>query len=118
MMASARPFRATILACLFPFPIAAALIALAAPALAAGDRALGEYLSAECVACHQLGGRHQGIPPIVAWPQEPFVAAMNAYKLKERPNPVMQTIAARLTDEEVAALAAYFGSLPAPPAAQ
>jgi cytochrome c553 len=29
---------------------------------------------------------------------------------------VMQTIAARLSDEEIAALAAYFGSLPAPPA--
>ena len=92
------------------------MLALAGPALAAGDRALGEYLSAECVACHQLSGRFQGIPPIVAWPEEAFVAAMNAYRLKERPNPVMQTIAGRLTDEEIAALAAYFGSLPAPPA--
>jgi cytochrome c len=41
---------------------------------------------------------------------------MNGYRLKVRPNPVMQTIAARLSDEEIAALAAYFGSLPAPPA--
>ena len=95
---------------------AALLACLAAPALAAGDRAFGEYLSAECVACHQLTGRYQGIPPIVAWPEETFVAVMNGYRLRVRPNPVMQTIAARLSDEEIAALAAYFGSLPAPPA--
>ena len=99
-----------------PAAAAALLAALTAPARAAGDRALGEYLSAECVACHQLTGRYQGIPPIVAWPEETFVAAMNEYKLRRRANPVMQTIAARLSDEEIAALAAYFGSLPAPPA--
>ena len=94
------------------FLIAAALV-LAGPALA-GDRALGEYLASECVACHRPGGRSQGIPPIVGWPEDAFVAAMNAYRVKERPNPVMQTIAGRLTDEEIAALAAYFGALPAP----
>jgi len=33
---------------------------------------------------------------------------MNAYKDKQRENPVMQTIAARLAVEEIAALAAYF----------
>ena len=32
---------------------------------------------------------------------------MNGYRLRLRPNPVMQTIAARLSDEEIAALAAY-----------
>ena len=94
---------------------AALLAALTVPALGA-DRAFGEYLSSECVACHQLSGRYQGIPPILAWPEETFVAVMNEYKLRRRPNPVMQTIAARLSDEEIAALAAYFGSLPAPPA--
>jgi cytochrome c553 len=85
---------------------------------AKGDRAFGEYLSAECVTCHQLTGRFSGIPPIVGWPEETFVAVMNEYKLKARPNPVMQTLAGRLSDKEIAALAAYFGSLPAQPAAQ
>lgn len=114
MMPPNRAFRAIAVAAPSPSLIAAALVALASPALAAGDRALGEYLSSECVTCHQLSGRFQGIPPIVAWPEETFVAAMNEYRLKQRPNPVMQTIAARLTNEEIAALAAYFGSLPAP----
>ena len=41
-------------------------------AAAAGDRALGEYLSSECVTCHQLSGRYQGIPPIVGWPEPSF----------------------------------------------
>jgi len=95
---------------------AALLACIAAPALAAGDRAFGEHLASECVACHQLSGRYQGIPPILAWPEETFVVVMNEYKLRRRANPVMQTIAARLSDEEIAALAAYFGSLPAPPA--
>ena len=32
---------------------------------AAGDRELGEYLSSECVTCHQLSGQFDGIPSIV-----------------------------------------------------
>ena len=83
----------------------------AVPAAAQGDRALGEYLSSECVTCHQLSGRYQGIPPIIGWPETSFVAIMNEYRDKRRSNPVMQTIAAKLSNEEVAALAAYFGSV-------
>jgi cytochrome c len=33
---------------------------------------------------------------------------MHAYKNKQRNHPVMQMIAGRLNDEEIAALAAYF----------
>lgn len=84
----------------------------AAPAHAAGDPALGAYLASECTACHQLSGRSAGgIPPIVGWPEQQFLAALDSYGRKQRDNPVMQTIAARLSREEMAALAAYFGSL-------
>ena len=82
-----------------------------APAQAEGDRALGEYLSSECVTCHQLTGRYQGIPPIVGWPEASFIEIMNEYREKRRSNPVMQTIAGKFSNEEVAALAAYFGSV-------
>ncbi len=82
-----------------------------------GDRAFGEYLASECVTCHQPSGQFSGIPPIVGWPDESFVAVMNEYRHKKRENPVMQTIAARLSDEEIAALAAYFGSLTLKPKA-
>jgi cytochrome c553 len=87
------------------------LIAFTGSASAAGDRALGEYLSSECVTCHQISGRHQGIPPIIGWPEQSFVEIMDEYRSKRRANPVMQTIAGKFTAEEIAALAAYFGSL-------
>lgn len=76
-----------------------------------GDRELGEYLSAECVTCHQLSGKFEGIPPIVGWPDESFFEILSLYKNKERENAVMRNIAAKFSDEEIAALAAYFGSL-------
>jgi cytochrome c553 len=77
----------------------------------AADMALGEYLSSECVTCHQLSGNYAGIRPIVGWPEPLFIKTIGEYRQKKRDNPIMQTIAGRLTDEEVAALAAYFGSL-------
>lgn len=73
-----------------------------------GDRDYGEYLSSECKTCHQTDGSDQGIPSIALWPEEDFVIAMHAYKQKLRPHPVMQMMANRLSDEEIAALAAYF----------
>lgn len=76
-----------------------------------GDPEYGEYLGSECQACHQRDGSDQGIPSITLWPEEDFVVAMHAYKQKLRPHPVMQMMAGRLSDEEIAALAAYFGSL-------
>jgi cytochrome c553 len=96
----------------------AAALPMTSAAQGKGDRAFGEHLSAECVTCHQPTGRFAGIPPIVGWPEDTFVAVMNEYRLKQRPNPVMQTLAGRLSNEEIAALAAYFGSLPPRPATQ
>ena len=80
-----------------------------------GDRELGEYLSSMCVACHQLSGKVAGgIPAIIAWPDEQFVAVIQSYKDGTRDNETMRTISHRLSQEEIEALAAYFGSLPAP----
>ncbi|KIC17655.1 c-type cytochrome [Leisingera sp. ANG-Vp] len=76
-----------------------------------GDRDYGEYLSSECTTCHQTDGDYDGIPSVIGWPKEDFVIAMHAYKRKIRPHPVMQMMAGRLSDEEIAALAAYFGAL-------
>jgi cytochrome c553 len=80
----------------------------------AGDKELGKHLSSECVSCHQLSGRVvAGVPAIVGIDQESFRAMMESYRRKERPNQVMQSIAAKFTDEEIAALAAFFGGLKA-----
>lgn len=83
---------------------------LASDCWAAGDKELGQYLSAECVTCHRVSGPPaQGIPQILGWPEDQFIAVMTAYKEKQRDNPVMQTVASRLTADDIAALAAFFG---------
>ena len=74
----------------------------------AGDRDYGEYLASECTTCHQADGSDEGMPSITGWPAEDFVVAMHAYKVKHRPHPVMQMMAGKLSDEEIASLAAYF----------
>jgi len=76
-----------------------------------GDPEYGEYLSSDCKTCHQVSGAADGIPAITGWLEEDFVIALHAYKQKLRPHPVMQMMAARLSDEEIAALAAYFKGL-------
>lgn len=76
-----------------------------------GDPEYGAYLSSECSTCHQKDGTDQGIPSITRWPAEDFVAAMHAYKERLRPHPVMQMMASRLSNDEIAALAAYFATL-------
>lgn len=75
-----------------------------------GDPDYGEYLSTECTTCHQIDGDYDGIPVITGWYEEDFVLAMHAYKQGIRPHPVMKMMASRLSDEEIAALASYFGA--------
>jgi cytochrome c553 len=99
--AAACPIKVTGLAALL-------VIGLARPLLAA-DAALGEYLSSECVGCHQAtGATAGGVPSIVGLPRNAFVNALKAYKTGQRDSDVMRNIAARLSDEEMEALAAYF----------
>ncbi len=76
-----------------------------------GDVEYGEYLGSSCVTCHQIDGTDQGLPPITGWPNAAFVTVMHAYKNKHRDNSVMQQHAGALSNEEIAALAAYFESV-------
>ncbi|MEW7008684.1 MULTISPECIES: c-type cytochrome [unclassified Lentilitoribacter] len=76
-----------------------------------GDVEYGEYLSGECVTCHQISGEVDGIPAIVGWPTDSFIYAMFEYKHDQREHLVMNTISKRLNDEELAALAAYFETI-------
>lgn len=72
---------------------------------------MGAYLAGECFTCHRRDGQDKGIPSIVGWPVEHFVAALQSYRQKDRANPVMQAIAAQLSEQEMRALAAFFYSL-------
>ncbi|WP_114966699.1 c-type cytochrome [Alkalilacustris brevis] len=76
-----------------------------------GDREYGQFLASECTTCHQRGGAAQGIPSITNWPEERFVVAMHAYRQGLRPHDVMQSVARRLDDEQIAALASYFATI-------
>ncbi|MFZ5964940.1 c-type cytochrome [Thalassococcus sp. BH17M4-6] len=75
-----------------------------------GDPEYGEYLGGECTTCHQLEA-YDGIPPLAGLDKEHFILAMLEYRQKLRENAAMQLVAGRLSDEEIAALAAYFKEL-------
>lgn len=84
------------------------------PALAQtnpGDPEYGAYLASGCLSCHLRDDSDQGIPAITGWPVQDFVLAMQEFRQKQRPDPTMQVMAARLTDQDIAALAAFFASL-------
>ncbi len=91
--------------------LALGALRLATPASAA-DKAYGQYLSSECVTCHRDDGQDNGIPSIVGWPADQFLAVLMSYKVKDRPNPVMQAITGRLSLQDMEALALYYNSLP------
>jgi len=79
------------------------------PAVADELYDLGEYLSGDCTACHQLKGQSEGIPAITGWDVDSFVMVMQAYKEGERNNALMQTVAKRFSDGDLQALAVFFG---------
>ena len=90
--------------------IAAWLLAACACATVSygADAELGRYLSSECMTCHGTAKADSTIPNIFGLGQVQFVEVLRAYRAKALPNPVMQTIAGRLNDEDIAALALYF----------
>lgn len=77
------------------------------------DIAYGEYLAGECVTCHSADGADRGIPSIIGLDAEGFAYIMHSYRKKELDNKVMQLVANRLDDEQIASLALYFSSLTA-----
>ena len=93
------------------FP-ASAVVGFAESVLALeGDPAFGEYLSGDCVTCHQVSGNADGIPSIIGIPKDYFVRALFEYKNNIRQNEVMKSRVVNLSNEEIAALAAYFETL-------
>ena len=85
---------------------------------AAADVKAGKARSAACAACHGTNG----IAPIPKYPnlagqnEQYLVSSLKAYKAKQRSGgqaAIMYGIAAGLSKEDIANLAAYFASLPA-----
>ena len=97
--------------------MAAALLAAACtgPAVAAeGDATVGAKKIQMCQGCHGIPGFRTAYPDVYHVPrlggQSPayIVAALKAYKAGDRNHPTMRGIAASLSDQDMADLAAYY----------
>ncbi len=94
--------------------IAVALAVMAAPALAAGDAAKGREKVQMCQGCHGIEGWRTAFPevyrvPRLAGQHEAYlVRALQAYRSGERSHPSMKAIAASLSDQDMADVAAYY----------
>jgi len=86
-----------------------ALAGTLTPARAAADLELGRYLATECMTCHRPGAA-TAIPNIYGLAEASFAEVMKGYRDKRLANPVMQNIAGRLSDEDIAALALFFAT--------
>ena len=99
---------------LLPSAIAAVAVTAADGPLRAQDLEFGRYLANECMTCHRTAIAGAAIPNIFGMATPRFVTLLKAYREKELPNPVMQNVAGRLKDDEIAALAAYFAATKRP----
>lgn len=87
-----------------------ALAGTLSPAWAAADLELGRYLATECMTCHRPGAATAAIPNIYGLAEASFAEVMKGYRDKRLANPVMQNIAGRLSDDDIAALALFFAT--------
>ena len=93
----------------------AAYFSKQAPAKAGGDSALasvGKDKAGMCLGCHgqQAQGNDQ-IPRLAGQHPEYLITQLKSFKAGERKSGHMQAIANSLSDDDMKALAAYFGSL-------
>jgi cytochrome c553 len=91
-----------------------AVTGVAAASGKAGNAANGKQKAAACAACHGADGNKtlDGTYPRLAGQYPDYLAkALGEYRSGKRKNSVMAGQAAALTDQEIADLAAYYGSL-------
>ena len=101
---------------LFAAAVSAALISSWAAAQGAvnGDAAKGGQKNQMCQGCHGIEGWRTAYPEVYKVPklggQHPayIVKALQEYKSGERNHPSMRAIAASLSDQDMADLAAYY----------
>jgi len=79
-----------------------------------GDAAKGEEKTRMCEGCHGIEGWRTAYPEVYHVPKlggqhaAYIVQALNEYKNGDRSHPSMRAIAASLTDQDIANLAAYY----------
>jgi cytochrome c553 len=95
------------------FAAAAALLLGAAPVWAGGNAADGAKKAETCAACHGPSGAKpmtDDYPILAGQPADYLEHALKAYKSGKRKNAIMAGMAAPLTKQDIADLAAYFAS--------
>jgi len=98
--------------------LAVATLALTATAATAadGNAAAGKQKTAWCEGCHGIPDYKTAFPSVYRVPKlggqhAAYLAkALQAYKSGERGHPTMRAIAAGLTDQDMADLAAYYAA--------
>jgi cytochrome c553 len=96
--------------------LAAGVAAAGALHAADGDPAAGKQKNSMCAGCHGIDGYHTAFPEVYHVPKlggqhaAYIVKALQAYKSGERSHPSMKAIAAGLSEQDMADLAAYYAS--------
>lgn len=87
-----------------------ALLGVMTTALAAGDAAAGKQKSATCVACHGADGNSANgeWPKLAGQNVKYLVKQLHEFKAGDRANPIMSGMAAPLSDQDMADLAAFY----------
>jgi cytochrome c553 len=75
----------------------------------AGDVSAGKEKSERCATCHGEDGKED--PVLAGMDEAQFIQKLKAFKSGEGNNKKMMKIAASLSDEDMADLAAYYASL-------
>jgi cytochrome c553 len=94
--------------------LVAALAAHAAHAQPGGDANRGREKVQMCQGCHGIEGWRTAFPEVYPVPRiggqhaTYLASALRAYKNGDRPHPTMRGIAATLSDQDIADLAAYY----------
>lgn len=99
---------------LFAFLALAGVANLGAAAEVTGNAKAAENKVAMCIGCHGIPGYKATFPevyqvPMIGGQSAKYIeSALNAYKKGERKNPSMRGIAAGLSDQDIADVAAYY----------
>lgn len=91
---------------------AGAILALAQPAVGAGDAEAGAQKAGTCAACHGMDGNsvNPQWPSLAGQNANYIVKTLQAFKDGSRSDILMSAQAAALSDQDMADLAAYFSS--------
>jgi cytochrome c553 len=89
-----------------------------------GNADAGRSKSSMCAGCHNIPGYKTAFPAVYSVPKldgqhAPYIiSALRAYKSGERQHPSMRAVAASLSDQDMADLAAFYSSEPTKSAAK